>query len=141
MSVAGIGSRYLADTSAFARARHPLVVERFQNLVRRALIAACAPVRLEVLYSARNLREYDATASDLANLDDVPITPDVMARALDVQRALAGRGHHRLAVSDLVIAAAAESAGLTVLHYDAHFEHIAEVSGQPHEWVAPRGSL
>lgn len=54
---------------------------------------------------------------------------------------LARKGHHRLPVIDLIVAAAAESAGLAVLHYDGDFERIAEVTGQPHEWVAPRGAL
>jgi predicted nucleic acid-binding protein len=44
-------------------------------------------------------------------------------------------------VPDLIIAAAAELAGLTVLHYDHDFELIASVTGQPHEWVVPRGSI
>ncbi|MCL4369147.1 MAG: VapC toxin family PIN domain ribonuclease, partial [Actinobacteria bacterium] len=52
-----------------------------------------------------------------------------------------GRGQHRLPIPDLVIAAAAESADLTVLHYDADFERIAEVTGQAHDWVVPRGSV
>lgn len=44
-------------------------------------------------------------------------------------------------IPDLVIAAAAESAGLSVLHYDADFERIAEITGQAHDWVVPRGSV
>jgi predicted nucleic acid-binding protein len=55
---------------------------------------------------------------------------------------LAERGHHRGAKPvDLVIAAAAEAARLTVLHYDADFERIAGVSNQPTEWISPRGSI
>jgi predicted nucleic acid-binding protein len=46
-----------------------------------------------------------------------------------------------LRIPDLVIAAAVESFGLTVLHYDADFEHIAEVTGQSHDWVVPRGTV
>ena len=38
-------------------------------------------------------------------------------------------------IDDLIIAAAAEQAGLTVLHYDDDFDLIAEVTGQPMEWV------
>jgi hypothetical protein len=37
--------------------------------------------------------------------------------------------------------AAAESAGLIVLHYDADYDRIAAVTGQPVEWVVPRGSV
>jgi predicted nucleic acid-binding protein len=57
---------------------------------------------------------------------------------------LARRGplHHRqLKIPDLLIAAAAESAGMPVLHYDRHFELIAEVTGQPVRALAPLGSL
>jgi predicted nucleic acid-binding protein len=42
---------------------------------------------------------------------------------------------------DLLIAACAESAGLTVLHYDADFDRIATLTHQPTQWVVPRGSV
>ncbi|MGY0063839.1 hypothetical protein ACWY4P_46490 [Streptomyces sp. LZ34] len=38
-------------------------------------------------------------------------------------------------------AATAELSGLTLLYYDADFETIAKVTGQPHQWIAPRGSV
>ena len=44
-------------------------------------------------------------------------------------------------VPDLLIAAAAESRGLTVLHYDADFDRIASVTGQSCEWVVPASSV
>ena len=44
-------------------------------------------------------------------------------------------------IADLVIAAAAEAAGATVLHYDADFDRVAKLTGQPVKWIAPRGSL
>ena len=69
------------------------------------------------------------------------MTEEVFSRAIDVQGLLAGRGRHRLPIPDLLIAAAAESARMTVLHYDADFDAIAAVTGQDMEWVAPRGSL
>lgn len=65
----------------------------------------------------------------------------MLARALDVQHELARRGQHRLPIPDLIIAAAAEGAALTLLHYDADFEGIAAVTGLGHEWIASRGSL
>jgi hypothetical protein len=40
-----------------------------------------------------------------------------------------------------VIAATAELNGATVLHYDADYDLIAEITGQPVEWVAEKGSL
>jgi predicted nucleic acid-binding protein len=104
------------------------------------LIATCAIIDLEVLYSARRLSDYEAVRAERRALDDVPLTHHVMARALDTQHALARIGHHRVAIPDLIIAAAAESTSLTMLHYDSDFERIASVTGQDHEWVAPRGS-
>jgi predicted nucleic acid-binding protein len=48
-----------------------------------------------------------------------------------VQALLADRGHHRAtAVPDLLIAATAELADLTVLHLDKDFDLVAAVSGQ-----------
>jgi hypothetical protein len=63
-------------------------------------------------------------------------------RAVEVQGLLAEKAQHRAAnIPDLIVAAAAERAGLTVLHYDADFELIAAVTGQQTEWVVPRGSV
>ena len=50
---------------------------------------------------------------------------------------LADRGHHRApSVPDLIVAATAELAGLTVLHLDKDFELIAGVTGQNLERLA-----
>jgi len=62
-------------------------------------------------------------------------------RALQVQRMLADRGLKGRRLPGLLIAAAAERAGLVVLHYDNVFALFAEVTGQPHEWVVNRGSV
>jgi predicted nucleic acid-binding protein len=67
-----------------------------------------------------------------------------VARPLDVYEALAhqvGAYHRRFSHPDLLIAAAAESASMTLLHYDADLELIAAVTGQPTRWIAPPGSL
>ena len=60
---------------------------------------------------------------------------------MEIQGELARKGHHRLPIPDLIVAAAAESAGVIVLHYDEHFEHIAAVANQLTEWVVPRGTV
>ncbi len=47
---------------------------------------------------------------------------------------LADRGQRRgPSIPDLIMAAAAELAGLTVLHLDKDFEIIADITGQPVE--------
>ncbi len=59
------------------------------------------------------------------------LTPSIEDRALEVQQLLADRGHHRaVAIPDLIIAATAELAGLTVLHVDNDFDLVATLTGQ-----------
>ncbi len=65
-----------------------------------------------------------------------------MDRAVQVAAMLARMGQHRAAKPvDLVIAAAAEAAGLSVLHYDGDYDRIAAATNQPTEWVAAAGTL
>jgi predicted nucleic acid-binding protein len=91
---------------------------------------------LEIGFSARTgseLRE-GLRMPPLAFMPIEYLTPAIEARAVEVQTLLADRGHHRaVAVPDLLIAATAELAELTVLHLDKDFELIAEVTGQPVE--------
>lgn len=134
-------ARYLADTSALARQINATVQERLFPLTSLGLVATCPVIDLEVLYSARNAAEYAAVAHERTHLPSVDIDRTVTDRALDVQSLLAGQGRHRLPVPDLLIAAAAEFNDLVVLHYDADFDRIAEVTGQTVEWVVPRGSV
>lgn len=88
---------------------------------------------LEMAYSAR-------TAADMAAilhrppLVDMPIeqiTPTAELRALEVIEILVQRGQHRApSIPDLLVAAVAEQARLTVLHVDKDFQLIADVTGQ-----------
>jgi predicted nucleic acid-binding protein len=62
------------------------------------------------------------------------MTPAIEDRAVEVLTLLADRGQHRApSIPDLIIAATAELAGLTVLHLDKDFDVIADVTGQPVE--------
>jgi predicted nucleic acid-binding protein len=62
------------------------------------------------------------------------LTPAIEDRAVEVLTLLADRGRRRApSVPDLIIAATAELAGLTVLHLDKDFELIAQITGQPVE--------
>ena len=137
-----MSARYLLDKSALARMIHPSVRRRLAPIIEAGEAASCAVVDLEVLYSARTYEDYVETRRrrDLA-YHQVPLTEDAFRRAIDVQQELAGSGHHRLPIPDLIIAAAAERASLTVLHYDNDFDTIAGVTGQPVEWVVDRGSV
>ena len=59
------------------------------------------------------------------------LTPAIEDRAVEILALLADRGQHRApSIPDLIIAATAELAGLTILHLDKEFEVIAAVTGQ-----------
>ncbi|MFO7572533.1 MAG: PIN domain nuclease [Gaiellaceae bacterium] len=135
----------LADTSAwFVSRRDQDVRAAFDALVRRAEVATCDAVKLELLYTARNAVELSARRAELDLLPQCSIGPREVLRALDVYERLAQQGglhHRRVKHPDLLIAAAAESAGVPVLHYDGDFDTIAGVTGQPMRWIAPSGSI
>ena len=71
----------------------------------------------------------------------VELAEATFQRAIEVQGLLAMRGQHRVPMPELIIAAAAERAGMVLLHYDADFDRIASVTGQAMEWVVVRGSV
>lgn len=135
---------FLADTSAWHRSTHPEVAAAWEDHLLSDSLATCSQVRLEILYSARSADDYDRLSAELLALHQIPCGAKQFERALEMQRALAGRGglHHRsVKIPDLVIAAAAEAAGVTLWHYDEDYDRVAEITGQPTQWIAPRGSL
>lgn len=137
------GGLYLVDTSAIARVGDPPVRRELTQLGRLGLLATCVTVDLEVLYSARSPAEYATiSARRAAGFIDLPLNPEIGARARAVQAMLATRSQHRAAgIVDLLTASAAEYYQAIVLHYDSDFEHIAAVTGQDIRWVVPRGSV
>ncbi|MBV9383157.1 MAG: PIN domain nuclease [Streptosporangiaceae bacterium] len=134
------GTVYLADTTVYVlRSRHVAVRERFERLLTEGRLAVCQLVMLEYLNNAPDPKSYETLWGALRWID---VTAQAMDRALDVHRKLAAASRHRnFALPDLIIAAAAELHGATVLHYDADYDSIAEITGQPAEWVAAKGSL
>lgn len=136
----------LADTSAWSwtRAVGGELRRGFDEALVDGEVATCDMVRLELLHSAQNATEFGALRRDLQALPDCPIAKEQWQRALDVYEQLAERGglHHRAVKHpDLLIAAAAEAAGVTVLHYDEDYDRIAAITGQDVRWLARRGSL
>ena len=122
---------------------HAPVRERLEHLIEGGLVATCSVILLEVLFSARSPIDYRRTRERMAlALELAPMDQGTLDRSLDVQGKLAERSQHRgVALPDLMISAAAERHKLVVLHYDADFERIATVTGQPMEWVVERGSV
>lgn len=134
---------HLVDNSVLARGAKPPIAERLEPMLAAGQLATSPVTDLEVLFSARSGEEHRARRGDIAlRFTHVPLEERTVARALDVQGMLADRGQHRAAsIPDLIVAAAAERAALILLHYDGDFDLIAQVTGQPVEWVVPRGSI
>jgi predicted nucleic acid-binding protein len=137
----------LADTTAWSWSRrraYPELRTWFDRALIAGELATCDMVRLELLHSARTPTEFAEIRSELAVLPDCPIGEAQWARALWVYEGLSARGggfQRSVKHADLLIAAAAEAAGVTLLHYDDDYDEIAAVTGQPTRWLAPRGSL
>lgn len=136
-----VDAHYLVDTSVLGRAEQEPVGERLTALARQGRMWSCQLVDLEVIYGSR-AREVDEIASERSALPSAPIDSAVLSRATQVARLLAASGDHRGAKPvDLVIAAAAEAAALTILHYDSDYDRIGSVTMQPTEWIAAPGTL
>ncbi|MPV48740.1 PIN domain nuclease [Pseudactinotalea sp. HY158] len=134
---------WLLDKSAFVRLELDQVVdaEVWKTRIDRGLVRISTITRLELGYSARTGAEgREGFRQPPVSLMPVErITPAIEDRAEEVQMLLADRGQHRApSIPDLLIAATAEKAGLTVLAVDKDFELIAEVTGQSVETLAQR---
>ncbi|MEY2711101.1 MAG: hypothetical protein RL487_884 [Actinomycetota bacterium] len=133
--------RYLLDTSVVKRAGSERVRTVLRSLALAGEIGRTSIVDLEVGFSARNSAEWAELAGVLSSFPLFDIEQSHVDRALQVQSLLAARSQRGRKIPDLLVAAVAEGAGATVLHYDSDFDHISAVTGQPTEWVVPQGSV
>ncbi|MBL5975024.1 MAG: PIN domain nuclease [Candidatus Leucobacter sulfamidivorax] len=126
---------WLIDKSAYVRMQLGQVADqdRWNARIQRGLVRLSAITRLEIGYSART-GDAGRAAFELPPLSLMPVehlTPAMEDRAWEVQMLLADSGQHRApSIPDLLIAATAEKAGLTVLAIDKDFDLIAGVTGQ-----------
>lgn len=132
---------HLIDTSVLKRLGRPKVRSVVESLAAVGALGRPLICDLEVGYSARTSSEWDALIMALGVFDAIETTTAHVRRALQVQRLLTVRSQHGRKIPDLLIAAAAESLDLTVLHYDADFDLIANVTGQRCKWVVPAGTV
>jgi predicted nucleic acid-binding protein len=132
---------YVVDTSVLKRLADPGVRAAIEPLARTGQLCRARICDLEVGDFARNAAEWDRPLRALDAFDRVETTAAHVQRALQVQRLLAARSQRGRKIPDLLVAAAAEQLGMAVLHYDADFDAIAAVTGQPCKWVVPAGSV
>jgi predicted nucleic acid-binding protein len=129
-------SDWLIDKSALVRLGDSPDAVEWANRIERGLVRITTVTRLEVGYSARSAAQARTVfrTPPLAAMPVEYLTPLIEDRAVEVQLLLADQGQHRApSIPDLVIAATAEVAGLTVLHLDKDFDLIAQLTGQPIE--------
>jgi hypothetical protein len=132
---------WLIDKSALVRLAHSPDAVEWASRIEHGLVRISTVTRLEVGFSARTADDLRSgfARPPLATMPIEYLTPVIEDRAVEVQAALADRGQHRAAsVPDLLIAATAEVARLTVLHLDSDFELIADITGQPVERLQHR---
>jgi len=124
---------WLIDKSALVRLAASPDAATWASRIQRGLVRISTLTRLEIGFSARSASELrlSTTRPPLASMPVEYLTLRIEDRAVAIQLALADLGQHRApSIPDLLIAATAESAGLTVLHLDKGYELIAEVTGQ-----------
>lgn len=133
----------LADTSVWARNGKP-GLEWFASAIEDGRIAVCDMVALELLFSARDIVDFRATEDALLACPWLAVENRDWVEARRVFRELAARGplrHRQVRIPDLLIAAVAARHRMTLVHYDADYDVIASVTGQPTRWAVARGSL
>ena len=90
-------------------------------------LCVCPAIELELLTSARSGAEYAAFERALAALRSLRMDAGTFDTARSAQRELAAVGRHRIPIADLLIAACAQQHGAGVLHFDRHYDVLAQV--------------
>ncbi len=133
-------NRYLIDKSALEQvAKNDKGRRRLADLVTERKAVTCSIIDLEILYSARSAQDWESVHDERKlGFECLELTQEIFDRAIEVQGMLSKAGRHRApSIPDLVVAACAEHHRVTILHYDADFDIIADETGQAVEWIFP----
>ncbi len=130
----------LADTSAWMQARRDgRARDLLLSAIERGDVLWCWPVRYELMVDARGPEGIAAVERTLESLREIPVDRSVQRAALATMRELAAagsHGSHRFPLTDLGIAAAAQDAGIGILHFDQHLEHLGDHLGVGSHWIS-----
>jgi predicted nucleic acid-binding protein len=132
---------HVIDTSVLTRLRFAAVRAVVEPLADAGALARAGITDLEIGFSARSAKEWDAAMDALGVYDLIETSAAHFKRARQVQRLLAAKHQRGRKIPDQLAAAAAEEHGLAVLHYDADFDRISGVTGQRTDWVVPAGTV
>jgi len=122
---------WLIDKSALNRIN--AASDEWLSRIQRSLVRISTVTLLEIGFSTCNGADHRVALGDppVSSMTVEHITPAIEARAVEIQMLLADRGQHRApSIPDLLIAATAELARLTVLHVDKDFDLIAAITDQ-----------
>jgi predicted nucleic acid-binding protein len=135
----------LADTSAWMQARRDL---RGRDLLlsatERGDVCWCWPVRYELMVDARGPEGIAAVERTLESLREIPLDRSVKRGVLATMRELAAAGSHgahRFPLTDLAVATAAQDAGIGILHFDQHLEHLGDHLDIEAHWISDPVSI
>jgi predicted nucleic acid-binding protein len=136
------GHDYVVDASAWARTVRRAAADEWSTAMRAGQLWMTPVVKLELLYSTRNDTEFGELERRLDDMREAALDRSVARAAVAAMRELAALGplHHRVPVTDALIAAAATARGVGVLHYDDHFDRLAAVLSFESRWMVPRGT-
>ncbi len=116
---------------------------RIEPLINGGVLATCATLDAEALYSARSPGEYEQIRADRHGAYEyLPTNDEHCQRAVAAQRELARTGQHRaVGIADLPTAVLAAEHRPTLVHHDAHFDTAAEVIDFEQRWVTTPGTI
>jgi predicted nucleic acid-binding protein len=134
---------FLLDKSAHEMARrHPDARRTFETMAVTGVLATCAIVELEILYSSRNPADHRYLKTYLhQQCVWLETSDDTLTAAVDLQEVMLAAGMHRKPIPDLVIAAVAQEHDAVVVHYDRDFDDITRVApGLRTRWIVAPGT-
>lgn len=131
---------FLLDKSAHELAHRDLGARRvFETLAVTGVLATCAIVELEVLYSARSLAGHQRLTTYLREQCVwLETSDDTLSAAVDLQKAMLAAGKHRKPIPDIIIASVARDHDAVLIHHDRDFDDIATVATDLRtRWIIP----
>ena len=122
--------------------RFPALASWFNAQVRAGRVLVCDLVAVELIRLTPNETRAREVAARLDAFESVPMGAGLWGRARELQMLLAAGGdHRRVPPVDLLIGAAAECAGVPLVHYDRDYERLAAVSALRQRWFVADGAL
>jgi predicted nucleic acid-binding protein len=113
--------------------------DQLLGAIERGDVCWCWPVRYELTIDARGTEGIAAVERTLESLREVPMDRSVQRGVLATMRELAAAGSHgahRFPLTDLAVAAAAQDAGIDILHFDQDLERLGDHLGVGSHWIA-----